>query len=68
MKNKDCHKYVIKPFADATNAKSDEALAAQKLFVLTGEQQYDAFMAALARPAQDKPQLRRLLTEPGVLG
>lgn len=60
MKNK-------KPLAGTTNARPDEALAAQKLVVLTDEQ-YDAFTTALARPPQDKPQLRALLTEPGILG
>ena len=39
----------------------------QRLFILNGEQ-WDAFNAFLDRPPQEKPALRRLLTEPGVLG
>ena len=60
MTSKNNHKDSIKPLAKVTNARPDQALAAPQLFVLSGEQ-YDAFMDVLARPAQDKPQLRRLL-------
>jgi uncharacterized protein (DUF1778 family) len=42
-------------------------MAEQRLFLLT-DKQWDAFQAALDRPVQDKPQLRKLLTEPGALG
>jgi len=61
------HKNVSEFLLDAGIAMAHETLAEQRLFTLTGEQ-WDAFQAALDRPVQDKPQLRKLLTEPGVLG
>jgi uncharacterized protein (DUF1778 family) len=46
--------------------KLDElTLLNQRLFVLNDEQ-WQAFQAALDAPPQEKPRLRRLLTEPSV--
>src|SRR5271165_7640806 len=42
--------------------KAEQALADQTRFVLD-DKQWKAFMAALDRPAQAKPRLRRLFTE-----
>ena len=42
--------------------KAEEALANRTRFVLD-DARWKRFMAALDRPAQDKPQLRRLFTE-----
>ena len=46
--------------------RAEEALASQQHFVYSAKQ-WDAFTAALDRPAQDKPRLKDLLTEPSVL-
>jgi len=61
------HKNVSEFLLDAGIAAANETLAEQCHFYLTDEQ-WTAFQAALDRPVQDKPQLRKLLTEPGVLG
>jgi uncharacterized protein (DUF1778 family) len=45
--------------------KAEQALAEQTRFVL-GETQWKAFLAALDRPAKNKPCLRRLFREPHV--
>lgn len=50
----------------AAREKAEEALADQAKFVLD-ELQWKQFMAALDRPAQEKPRLRKLFTEPHVL-
>ena len=42
--------------------KAEQALADQTRFVLD-EKQWEAFMAALDRPAKDKPRLRQLFKE-----
>lgn len=42
--------------------KAEQALADQTRFVLD-EKQWKAFMAALDRPAKEKPRLRKLFTE-----
>jgi uncharacterized protein (DUF1778 family) len=46
--------------------RAEEALASQRQIVYD-TQQWEAFMAMLDRPAQDKPRLRKLLTEPSIL-
>lgn len=46
--------------------RAEETLASQQHFVYTAKQ-WDAFTAALDRPAQDKPHLNKLLTEPSIL-
>jgi uncharacterized protein (DUF1778 family) len=42
--------------------RAEQALAEQTRFVL-GDKQWRAFLAALDRPAKDKPRLRRLFQE-----
>lgn len=61
------HKNVSEFLLDAGIAMAHETLAEQRLFALTDEQ-WDQFQAALDRPVQDKPSLRKLMTEPGVIG
>jgi uncharacterized protein (DUF1778 family) len=46
--------------------RAEEALASKQHFVLPPEK-WEAFTAALDRPAQSKPGLKKLLTEPSVL-
>ena len=46
--------------------RAEEALASQQHFVYTARQ-WDAFTAALDRPAQRKPRLRTLLRKPSIL-
>lgn len=46
--------------------RAEEALASQQHFVYTAKQ-WDAFTAALDRPAQHKPRLRELLNKPSIL-
>lgn len=62
-----CHKNVSEFLLEAGIAMAHQTLAEQRLFSLNDEQ-WEQFQAALDRPVQDKPQLRKLLTEPGVLG
>jgi len=64
---KAAHKNVSEFLLDAGIAAANETLADQRHFFLTHEQ-WTAFQAALDSPPQYKPQLRKLLTEPGVLG
>jgi len=45
--------------------KAEQALADETRFVLD-DKQWKAFMAALDRPAKDKPRLRQLFKEPHV--
>jgi uncharacterized protein (DUF1778 family) len=47
-------------------AEAEQTLADQRRFTLNAEQ-WDAFVAALDRPVQLKPRLRRLFREPSVL-
>ena len=47
-------------------AEAEQALADQRRFALDAEQ-WNAFVAALDRPVQPKPRLRRLFTEPSVV-
>jgi uncharacterized protein (DUF1778 family) len=47
-------------------AEAENSLADQRHFSLNVEQ-WDAFTAALDRPVQPKPRLRRLLSEPSIL-
>jgi uncharacterized protein (DUF1778 family) len=46
--------------------RAEETLASQRHFVLDAHQ-WEAFTAALDRPAQDKRRLRALLTGPSIL-
>ncbi len=47
-------------------AEAEQTLADQRRFTLNAEQ-WEAFVAALDRPVQLKPRLRRLFKEPSVL-
>lgn len=47
-------------------AEAEQTLADQRRFSLDSDQ-WKAFVAALDRPAQVKPRLRRLFSEPSVL-
>ena len=47
-------------------AEAEQTLANQRRFSLDAEQ-WKAFVSALDRPAQVKPQLRRLFSEPSVI-
>ena len=47
-------------------AEAEQTLADQRRFILNAEQ-WDAFVAALDRPVQARPRLRRLFREPSVL-
>jgi uncharacterized protein (DUF1778 family) len=47
-------------------AEAEQALADQRHFSLDAEQ-WKAFVAALDRPAQPRPRLRRLFAEPSVI-
>jgi uncharacterized protein (DUF1778 family) len=60
------HKNVSEFLLEAGIARAHETLAEQRLFLLTDEQ-WEQFRAALDRPVQDKPRLRKLLSETGVL-
>ncbi len=46
--------------------RAEEAIASQQHFVYAAKQ-WNAFMAALDRPAQEKPRLRALLRAPSIL-
>lgn len=61
------HKNVSEFLLEAGVALAHETLAQQRLFTLNDEQ-WRRFQDALDRPVQDKPTLRKLLTEPGILG
>ncbi|NCD26728.1 MAG: DUF1778 domain-containing protein [Deltaproteobacteria bacterium] len=61
------HKSVSEFLLEAGVTAAQETLAARTRFALS-EEQWAAFQQALDRPVQDKPNLRALLTEPGLLG
>lgn len=62
-----CHKNVSEFLLDAGVTAANQALADRRHFVL-GDDQWQAFQQALDRPVQAKPRLKKLLSEPGVLG
>lgn len=62
-----CHKNVSEFLLDAGITVANQTLADRRHFVLNDEQ-WLAFQEALDRPVQTKPQLKKLLTEPGLLG
>lgn len=62
-----CHKNVSEFLLDAGVTAAAQALADRRRFEL-GEAQWQAFQEALDRPVQSKPRLKKLLSEPGVLG
>lgn len=61
-----CHKSVSEFLLDAGITAAGQTLADRRHFVLS-EAQWQAFQEALDRPVQDKPRLKKLLREPGVL-
>lgn len=62
-----CHKNVSEFLLDAGVIAANQALADRRHFVLNDEQ-WQAFEQALDRPVQTKSRLKKLLSEPGVLG
>ena len=60
------HKNVSEFLLDAGVTAAAQTLADRRQFVLD-ESQWQAFQVALDRPVQNKPRLRKLLREPGVL-
>jgi uncharacterized protein (DUF1778 family) len=50
---------------ESSTRQAREEIASTTLFAL-GARQWEAFCRRLDEPEQDKPNLRRLLTEPGV--
>ena len=62
-----CHKNVSEFLLDAGVIAANHALADRRHFVLDDEQ-WAAFQQAMDRPVQNRPRLKKLLTEPGVLG
>jgi uncharacterized protein (DUF1778 family) len=62
-----CHKNVSEFLLDAGVIAANQALADRRHFVLS-EDQWLAFQEAMDRPVQAKPRLKKLLSEPGVLG
>lgn len=60
------HKNVSEFLLDAGVTAASQALADRRQFSLD-EAQWQAFQAALDRPVQAKPRLKKLLREPGAL-
>ena len=61
------HKNVSEFLLDAGVTAAAQTLADRRQFFLD-ESQWQAFQEALDRPVQNKPRLKKLLLEPGVLG
>ncbi len=61
------HKNVSEFLLEAGIVAANQTLADRLRFELTSEK-WDAFQAALDRPVKDKPKLKKLLREPGLLG
>lgn len=61
------HKSVSEFLLDAAVVAASQALADRRQFTL-GEEQWRAFQAALDRPVQNKPRLKKLLSDPRVTG
>lgn len=59
------HKNVSEFLLENGLLAAEQILADRRLFVLDDEQ-WQAFMEALDRPARENPRLKKLLTEPGV--
>jgi uncharacterized protein (DUF1778 family) len=62
-----CHKNVSEFLLDAGVTAATQTLADRRSFLLD-DAQWRAFQKALDRPVQRKPRLKKLLSEPGVLG
>jgi len=61
------HKSVSEFLLDAGVTAAAQTLADRRQFVLD-ESRWQAFQEALDRPVQNKPRLKKLLSDPGVLG
>jgi uncharacterized protein (DUF1778 family) len=61
------HKNVSEFLLEAGINAANQTLADRLRFELTPDQ-WDAFQAALDRPVVSKPKLKKLLSEPGILG
>lgn len=61
------HKNVSEFLLDAGIVAANQTLADRVRFELS-PQQWEAFQAALDQPVSAKPQLKKLLNEPGLLG
>lgn len=61
------HKNVSEFLLDAGIAAANDALADRRQFLLN-EADWISFQEALDRPVQIKPRLKKLLSEPGLLG
>lgn len=61
-----CHKNVSEFLLDAGVTAANQALADRRHFEL-GDEQWQKFQKALDRPVQVKPNLKKLLGEPGIL-
>jgi uncharacterized protein (DUF1778 family) len=61
------HKNVSEFLLDVGVVAANQTLADRTRFELSSDN-WDAFQAALDRPVGAKPKLKRLLSEPGVLG
>jgi len=61
-----CHKNVSEFLLDAGVTAASQTLADRRQFVLD-EARWRTFQAALDRPVQNKPRLKKLLRKPGVL-
>jgi uncharacterized protein (DUF1778 family) len=60
------HKHVSDFLLEQGITAAAGTLADRRLFLLD-EARWQAFLEALERPAKDRPALKRLLTEPGLL-
>ena len=61
------HKNVSEFLLEAGIVAANQTLADRLRFNLTPDK-WDAFQAALERPVKPKPKLKKLLSEPGLLG
>jgi uncharacterized protein (DUF1778 family) len=61
------HKNVSEFMLDAAIVAANQMLADRRRFELPA-QQWEAFEAALDQPVSVKPKLKKLLSEPGLLG
>jgi len=59
------HKSVSEFLLDTGLSMAADTLADRKLFALNDEQ-WEAFQQALDRPLKERPELKKLLNEPGV--
>lgn len=59
------HKSVSEFLLDSGLSMAADTLADRKLFALNDEQ-WEAFQEALDQPSKERPELKKLLNEPGV--